>query len=109
LTDGKGHSLYAFVPATAGATTCTGSCAAVWPPFHLAKDAALDMSPLLAEARFVLQPVPEGGSIVKYWGWLLHSYTGDSSSRVAKGQGLSADGGHWYVISPSGKLITKRL
>jgi hypothetical protein len=44
--------------------------------------------------------------MVKFGGWLLHNYTGDTSPGVASGQDLSSDGGHWYVISSSGKLVT---
>jgi predicted lipoprotein with Yx(FWY)xxD motif len=108
LTNGKGHPLYAFVPDKHGAATCTGSCAAVWPPFQLTNGEALDTSPLLAESQFTLQPDPEGGHMVKYEGWLLHTYVGDTSPGVANGQGASAYGGLWHVISAAGKLVTTK-
>jgi predicted lipoprotein with Yx(FWY)xxD motif len=105
LVDGKSHPLYVFVPDKPGAV-CTGSCAAVWPPFQLTHGKVLDTSPALEESLIAIEPDPEGGRMVKFGGWLLHNYTGDTSPGVANGQGLSSDGGHWYVISTSGKLVT---
>jgi hypothetical protein len=47
---------------------------------------------------------PSGGTIVTYAGWPLHTYASDTGPGMAKGQGV---GGQWYVISPSGQVITK--
>ncbi len=107
MVDGRGHSLYAFVADEKGAT-CVGGCAATWPPFILKRGDVLDTSPALSEERITTEPKEryrEGVRVVRYAGWLLHSYIGDSLPGVAKGQGLHADGGHWYLLAPSGKLI----
>ncbi|MGA9876003.1 MAG: hypothetical protein WBQ21_09345 [Solirubrobacteraceae bacterium] len=106
LVDGYGRTLYAFVPEKPGTPTCTGACATVWPPFYLAHGIALDTTPLLSESRVSLQPGQKGGSVVAYAGWVLHTYAGDTSPGVAGGQDLSSYGGHWHVISPTGKLVT---
>jgi predicted lipoprotein with Yx(FWY)xxD motif len=108
LTNGGGHTLYAFVPDKPGTATCTGSCAATWPPIRLTHGMSLDTSPLLGETQVALVPDPEGGRMVKYGSWVLHTYVRDTSAGAAKGQGLHVDGGNWYVISPRGKLITTK-
>jgi predicted lipoprotein with Yx(FWY)xxD motif len=41
-----------------------------------------------------------------YAGWPLYHYIGDSAPGTASGQALNANGGLWYVIAPSGHLIT---
>jgi predicted lipoprotein with Yx(FWY)xxD motif len=108
LIDGKGFMLYAFVPDKRGAV-CAGSCVASWPPFTLTREHVLDASPILNIERFAIEPkehYPEGARVVSYAGWLLHSFVGDTSPGVARGQGLHSDGGHWYLILPSGKLVT---
>ena len=43
-----------------------------------------------------------------YAGWPLYSYVTDTSPGSAHGQALKLNGGLWYVIAPSGKLITKK-
>ena len=46
--------------------------------------------------------------MVTYNGWPLYAYTADTAPGVAKGQGLKLNGGYWYVISPSGKVIKSK-
>jgi predicted lipoprotein with Yx(FWY)xxD motif len=106
LVDGKHYPLYAFVPDKPG-VVCAGSCNATWPPFQLTHGKVLDISPELEEGKVSVAPDPEGGRMVRFGGWLLHNYVGDGTPGVAKGQGLSSNGGHWYVISTSGKLVEK--
>ncbi len=50
---------------------------------------------------------PEGGRVVTYAGWPLYAYAGDSGAGTATGQGLDANGGLWYVISPGGQVVHK--
>ena len=40
--------------------------------------------------------------------WPLYLWVGDSTPGQATGQGLNNSGGLWYVLSPTGKVITKR-
>jgi len=47
---------------------------------------------------------PSGRSIITYAGWPLHTYTADTTHGSYKGQGYGAQ---WYMISPSGTVITK--
>ena len=108
LVDGKGYLLYAFVPDRPGAT-CTGRCAATWPPFTLTREHVLDTSPLLSLELLAIEPkerYPEGTRVVRFGGWLLHSYVGDTSPGIPTGQALHSEGGHWYLVSSRGKLVT---
>jgi hypothetical protein len=50
-------------------------------------------------------PNPSGGSIATYAGWPLHTYAQDTTAGSTNGQGI---GGQWYMISPAGKVITKK-
>ncbi|MGO9488998.1 MAG: hypothetical protein ACLQBB_08255 [Solirubrobacteraceae bacterium] len=52
-------------------------------------------------------PDPEGGRVITYAGWPLYTYAADSGPGTANGQGVNANGGLWYVISPSGTVIVK--
>jgi hypothetical protein len=43
---------------------------------------------------------------VTYNGHPLYLFSGDSSAGQTSGQGVSAFGGLWYVLSPAGNQIT---
>ena len=51
---------------------------------------------------------PSGGRVVTYNRWPLYRYIGDSKPGQATGQATNLNGGLWYVLSPSGKIITKK-
>ncbi len=41
--------------------------------------------------------------------WPLYTYAGDSAAGQANGQNLNANGGKWYVISPSGTVVKHKM
>ena len=45
--------------------------------------------------------------MVTYHGWPLYTYLGDDRPLRATGQGVDADGGYWYVMRPSGAIVTR--
>ncbi len=51
---------------------------------------------------------PAGGRVVTYNRWPLYTYVADTKPGEATGQALDANGGLWYVLSPSGKVIKKK-
>jgi predicted lipoprotein with Yx(FWY)xxD motif len=105
LVDSAGRTLYVFAPDKAARVTCNSSCQAIWPPLKLAADARpVAVGPVKA-SLLGSDPNPVGGRVVTYDGWPLYTFTGDSAAGVATGEGLDLNGGRWYVISPSGRLI----
>jgi hypothetical protein len=46
--------------------------------------------------------VPKLGVVHK---WPLYTYVSDSAAGQARGQALNLNGGYWYVLAPSGKVI----
>jgi predicted lipoprotein with Yx(FWY)xxD motif len=106
LVNGAGRTLYVFKPDNAKKVTCTGQCAAVWPPAKLTggKPAASgDVKASLLSS----DPNPSGGQVVTYNGWPLYTYVTDTGAGSARGQALNLNGGLWYVIGPDGNPITK--
>ena len=51
-------------------------------------------------------PDPGGGRVLRHHGWPLYTYLGDASPGHAAGQGKNDDGGYWYVIGPSGQIVS---
>ena len=109
LVDAKGRTLYMFVPDKRKKVTCVKTCAAVWPPVKLPKGA----KPLAVRgARQKLLSSdrdPEGGRVVTYNGWPLYLYVGDTKPGQATGQALDLNGGLWYVLTPAGKIVRKKI
>jgi len=108
LVNSQGRTLYMFVPDHQIKVTCIGSCAAVWPPALLASGQTAVAAGGVKRSLLGSDPNPGGGQVVTYNKWPLYTFAGDSSAGAATGQALNLNGGLWYVISPSGALITKK-
>lgn len=94
-----GATLYAFVPDNAGPPTCSGDCAANWPPLmgdSVTAGTGLEGDDFATAAR------DDGGNQVTFYGWPLYFYAGDAADGDVNGQGL---GDNWYVVGPDGTLV----
>jgi predicted lipoprotein with Yx(FWY)xxD motif len=105
LVNSKGRTLYMFVPDKRKKVTCVGSCAAAWPPVKLPKGSKAVAVGKVKAALLGSDRDPAGGRVVTYNKWPLYTYIGDTAPGQAKGQALNLNGGLWYVLSPSGKVI----
>jgi predicted lipoprotein with Yx(FWY)xxD motif len=108
LVDSKRRTLYMFVPDKRKRVTCVRVCAAVWPPVKLAKGAKLVATAGAKVSLLGSDPDPSGGRVVTYNRWPLYTYVADRAPGQAKGQALDLNGGLWYVVSPSGKVIRRK-
>jgi predicted lipoprotein with Yx(FWY)xxD motif len=108
LVNPAGRTLYTFAPDKAKKVTCVGGCASVWPPLMLAGGAKAVGSNGVKTSLLGSDPDPNGGKVVTYAGWPLYLYVADTTPGAHAGQALNLNGGLWYVISPSGKVVTKK-
>ena len=82
MVDPSGRTLYLFAADKNGKSTCSGACAATWPPYRV------------------------GAQQVSYHGHPLYYYAGDGKTPGStKGEGLNTFGGSWYVVDESGKAV----
>jgi predicted lipoprotein with Yx(FWY)xxD motif len=109
LVDGRGRTLYMFVPDKRKKVTCLRACAAVWPPARRPKGARLVAKGEAKASLLGSDRDPAGGRVVTYNGWPLYTYVGDTAAGQAKGQALNLNGGYWYVLAASGKVIHTKL
>jgi predicted lipoprotein with Yx(FWY)xxD motif len=93
LTNADGLTLYWFAPDTSTSSTCTGSCAAYWPPVAGAPTAGRGVTGRLGTIKR-----PGGGLQATYDGHPLYTYVGDSHPGQANGNDLDLNGGFWYDI-----------
>ena len=104
LVNSKGRTLYMFLRDKQKKVTCTSkSCVAAWPPLKLKKGQTATAG---GAARKKLLGMD--GRVVTYNRWPLYTYAGDSKPGQANGQAQNLNGGLWYVLSPSGKIIKKK-
>jgi len=103
LVDAQGRTLYLFEKDKPTASTCNGSCAAVWPPLTTTGMPAAGHGVRQGELGSVRRA--DGSSEVTYAGHPLYTYAGDAKAGQAKGQGLDQFGAEWYVLNPSGQKI----
>jgi predicted lipoprotein with Yx(FWY)xxD motif len=108
LVNSKGRTLYMFVPDKRKKVSCVHACAAVWPPVKLPKGEKPAAAGRAKAKLLGSDHDPAGGRVVTYAGWPLYTYVSDTSAGTAKGQALNLNGGLWYVLAPSGKVIRKK-
>ena len=106
LVSRGGYALYMFAPDAQRQVTCTGLCAATWPPLKIPADATLLAGPGVRQSLLSSDADPAGGRVVTYAGWPLYTYTGDVSPGQTTGQGIYLNGGAWYLMRPSGKPLS---
>jgi predicted lipoprotein with Yx(FWY)xxD motif len=100
LVNSKGFTLYMFVPDKQKKVTCKGNCAVVWPPLKVKKGQAPT-----AGGAAKQNLLGTDGTVVTYNRWPLYTYVTDTKPGQAKGQAIKKNGGLWYVLSASGKVI----
>ena len=91
LADSNGMALYVFENDAASHFSCTGSCAAVWPPLIYSSNYTTNVPGLNVSEMMR----PDGTYQATYNGMLLYTYSNDTQPGVATGDGI---GGLWHVV-----------
>ena len=103
LVDEDGKTLYLWEADKNGTSTCSGPCAAAWPPVTTSgppqAGSGVDKSLLSTVKR------SDGTEQVTYNGHPLYYYAGDTGPGTAKGQGSKDFGASWYVLNAKGSKI----
>jgi predicted lipoprotein with Yx(FWY)xxD motif len=103
LVDSRGRTLYLFKKDTGGKSRCSGGCAANWPPLLATgrprAGSGIEGSKLATTRR------SDGKPQVVYNHHPLYRFVGDNKPGNTNGQGLTAFGARWFVVSPAGSQI----
>ena len=104
LVDGTGRTLYLFVVDSGTQSSCnSAACVQYWPPVLTTgapqAGTGANASLLGTTTR------KDGKTEVTYAGHPLYYFISDKKAGDVSGQGISAFGGPWYVVSPSGTQI----
>ena len=105
LVGGNGKSLYLFEADSGTQSTCSGACAQAWPPLTTngAPKATASATPSLLGTT----TRSDGTAQVTYAGHPLYSFVGDAKPGDTNGEGSTAFGAGWDVLSPAGIKIEK--
>jgi len=104
LTDGSGRSVYMFAKDGTNASACSGACAAAWPPVTTAGSPAASGGAKSSDLGTLTRA--DGTKQVTYDGHALYYFAGDSSAGQTNGQGVDGFGAKWWLVAPSGAVIT---
>ena len=103
LVDGKGFTLYLFEADTTTTSTCSSDCAANWPP--LLTNGTPMAAGAATQAMLGTTMRSDGTTQVTYNGHPLYHFISDTNVGDTHGQGLTAFGAGWDVLSPAGNKI----
>jgi predicted lipoprotein with Yx(FWY)xxD motif len=102
VVDGKGMSVYYYTKDVkdSGTSACTGGCLDAWPPVLAAADA-----PTVDGVTGTVGTIatPDGKKQLTINGMPVYYYAKDLAAGDITGQGV---GGVWYLVAPSGEMIT---
>ncbi|HVS07892.1 MAG TPA: hypothetical protein VHK65_17225 [Candidatus Dormibacteraeota bacterium] len=105
LVGANGKTLYLFEADTSTQSTCSGACAQAWPPLTTAgapKAASGASASLLGTTTR-----SDGTAQVTYSGHPLYYFVSDTKAGDTNGEGSTAFGAGWDVLSPTGAKIEK--
>jgi predicted lipoprotein with Yx(FWY)xxD motif len=101
LVNDAGRTIYVFANDTGTTSTCTGACAANWPPVPAPSPVPSTAPGVSAQLGSTTRD--DGTKQLTVNGWPIYTYIGDKKPGTWKGQNV---GGTWFVIKPDG---TKNL
>lgn len=128
LVDAQGRTLYVVVNGTE-TVPCEGDCATAWPPFTeegmmmatesdttMADESAMAGEDSMSEDTAMMATVDpallatvvraDGSTQLTYNGHALYYFVGDVNPGEVNCQAVAQFGGIWYVLSPTGDVIT---
>jgi predicted lipoprotein with Yx(FWY)xxD motif len=103
LVGADGRTLYLFQADMHGTSTCTGACAAAWPPDTVTGQ--LQAGSGVNQALLGTITRPDGTKQVTYNGHPLYYFTADTAAGTAHGQAVKAFGAEWDTVNASGSKI----
>jgi predicted lipoprotein with Yx(FWY)xxD motif len=99
LSGDGGKTLYLFEADKNGKPTCSGDCAAAWPPAMTTGDAKASGD---ADQSKLGTVSSSGGKQITYAGHPLYYFAKDTDAEDIYGNGVEAFGAEWYALTPTG-------
>lgn len=104
LVDGSNRALYLFAKDHRNKSNCSGGCAKNWAPLLTSGKASAGGGVSAAKIGTIRRA--GGAHQVTYNGHPLYRFIGDTRAGQANGEGVTAFGAKWYVVTPAGTANT---
>lgn len=101
IVDAEGMTLYDFHKDKGGKSACYGPCAKAWPPMLSEGQPQVGEGAMTSKLGTVKRN--DGTTQVTYAGHPLYTFVEDRKPGEANGNDISAFGGEWYALQPSGQ------
>ena len=109
LVNGNGQTLYLLSSEQGGKLTCTddNGCTKVWPDTELPSGKTAGIAGTGVQASLLSTVKSTDGKLyLTYHTFPLYTFTGDTKTGTAAGQGITSFGGTWSAITPAGVAAT---
>jgi predicted lipoprotein with Yx(FWY)xxD motif len=100
---GKRLTVYLFEGDKGAGSSCSGACAAVWPPVTTTGKPRATGGALASKLGTITRS--DGTTQVTYNGHPLYYFARDGDAGDTYGQGIKGFGAGWYVLAPVGNKI----
>jgi predicted lipoprotein with Yx(FWY)xxD motif len=104
LVDSAGRTLYLFKADSRTKSACSGACATAWPPLLVTGKPIAGTGLIASKLGTITRP--GGRKQVSYNGHPLYLFIKDRKPGQTTGQGLTAFGAAWFVVSPVGNQVS---
>jgi predicted lipoprotein with Yx(FWY)xxD motif len=100
LVDSQGRTLYLFKKDTTATSTCSGACAAAWPPIRATGQPTAGTG--VKASLLGTSPRTDGDPQVTYNGHPVYLFVKDQKPGDTTGEEVTAFGGEWDAVTPAG-------
>jgi predicted lipoprotein with Yx(FWY)xxD motif len=104
LVGSSGRALYMFAADHNGKSACSGSCAQNWPPLTSSSTPKAAGGVNASDFGSIVRS--NGTKQVTYNSRPLYYFIGDSGAGMTSGEGSSAFGAKWWLMTPGGTELT---
>jgi predicted lipoprotein with Yx(FWY)xxD motif len=104
LVNSQGRTLYLFKKDSGRKSACTGACAKAWPPLRASGKPTAGRGVSASKLGTIKRS--DGKPQVTYKGHPVYTFVKDTKAGQTNGQGLTAFGASWFVLSPAGNQIS---
>jgi predicted lipoprotein with Yx(FWY)xxD motif len=104
LVDGTGRAVYLWMADSTGKSTCSGACAAAWPPVPATGQVTASGGAQASDLSTITRS--DGSKQAAYDGHALYYFVDDKSAGQTNGQGSDSFGAKWWLVTPAGSAIT---
>jgi predicted lipoprotein with Yx(FWY)xxD motif len=105
LVDSRGRAVYLFQKDRNGTSACKGQCASFWPPVIASGKPVA--GPGVKASLLGTTKRADGRLQVTYDHHPLYTFAQDTKKGQTSGEGVSAFGAKWFVVSTAGVAIVK--